>query len=234
MTTPDPALLARIEQLETALKGLVGLYIANAGTEHEFISCITPAHAGDLTPQRRKMDRVWKVWDQARAALTLPPVAGTQSERCPKCRIKVDNESDHWEPIGEPSGGYWSCGHTLHSRIEELFSQFGIALEPGEDIEGWKVVSGLDEIVERAKELYTKACPPVDPLSGVYTWIPVAERLPRIGKVVFIARRYNGRRYVDQSSRSHSASWAGLDNESCVTHWAEPLRHPAELDGRAG
>ena len=55
----------RLAEALAALEGLVKLYVANKGTEHEFISCITPSHASDLTRRERKQCRVWKAWDKA-------------------------------------------------------------------------------------------------------------------------------------------------------------------------
>ena len=55
----------RLAEALAALDGLVKLYVANKGTRHEFISCITPSHASDMTKRERKQCRVWKAWDKA-------------------------------------------------------------------------------------------------------------------------------------------------------------------------
>jgi hypothetical protein len=62
------------EALE-ALETLVNMYVANRGGDSEFITCITPKHACDLTPTARKRCSTWKAWDNARKVLgeTIKP-----------------------------------------------------------------------------------------------------------------------------------------------------------------
>lgn len=67
-----PALLAQRDALREALNTLVKMYVANLGNPaSEFISCITPLHASDLTAKERAKDSTWSAWDAARAALAL-------------------------------------------------------------------------------------------------------------------------------------------------------------------
>ncbi|MCK5605782.1 hypothetical protein KAR91_28055 [Candidatus Pacearchaeota archaeon] len=55
------------KELKEALEGLVDMYIANRGTpDSEFISCITPRSASEMTPLERIKDRTWSTWDKAR------------------------------------------------------------------------------------------------------------------------------------------------------------------------
>ncbi len=60
---------AAIPQAIAALEKLIDLYVANPGTEHEFISGITPKHACYMTKKERAECDVWSAWDEARAAL---------------------------------------------------------------------------------------------------------------------------------------------------------------------
>lgn len=57
------------DRLREALSALVKKYVANLGTEHEFICCITPKSSHFLSPKARARDKIWKLWDAARAAL---------------------------------------------------------------------------------------------------------------------------------------------------------------------
>jgi len=54
---------------ESLLKELVDMYVANQGTDSEFIKCITPQGAYSLTAEERKKDIHWNLWDRARACL---------------------------------------------------------------------------------------------------------------------------------------------------------------------
>lgn len=58
-------------RLVSALKKLCDLYIANRSSVPggDFISCITPPHASDMTTAQRKNNSVWAAWDAARAAI---------------------------------------------------------------------------------------------------------------------------------------------------------------------
>lgn len=55
--------------LRAVLKNLVNLYVQNKGTVHEFISCITPKSACEMSTEERIKDSIWSVWDRARALL---------------------------------------------------------------------------------------------------------------------------------------------------------------------
>lgn len=59
--------------LVEALERLTALYLVNQRTTEggEFVACITPPHASDMTPAQRKKDNCWAAWDKARAALKL-------------------------------------------------------------------------------------------------------------------------------------------------------------------
>lgn len=63
------SLRSQVAMLRDALGVLIGKYVANIGTEHEFISCITPHHASDMTEKQRNTCPIWKAWDKARAVL---------------------------------------------------------------------------------------------------------------------------------------------------------------------
>lgn len=72
MISDDVAALERkCYALERACEGLVKMYVANLGTPHEFISCITPPHASQMTKKQRAESKHWAAWDAARAALKL-------------------------------------------------------------------------------------------------------------------------------------------------------------------
>lgn len=64
-TPPADAQAARIAELEGILHRLVDLYVKNKGANFEFIACITPKHASEMTPEERAADRVWSAWDAA-------------------------------------------------------------------------------------------------------------------------------------------------------------------------
>lgn len=64
------AALAHIKTLETKAQALVDMYVANQGTRHEFISCITPNHTIGDDPVKRAADLTWRAWDELRAALS--------------------------------------------------------------------------------------------------------------------------------------------------------------------
>lgn len=59
----------RCMKLEEALSKLVDRYVANIGTDHEFISCITPKSASQMSFLERKNDDVWSLFDNARLLL---------------------------------------------------------------------------------------------------------------------------------------------------------------------
>lgn len=52
--------------LSKACEALVEMYVANIGTDYEFISCITPPHRKFA----KKNDKCWKAWDNARKAIS--------------------------------------------------------------------------------------------------------------------------------------------------------------------
>lgn len=56
-------------QLEEALKNIIDRYVKNQGSEHEFITCITPPGAGSMTYQQRRASSVWRLFDDARELL---------------------------------------------------------------------------------------------------------------------------------------------------------------------
>lgn len=58
--------------MEEALGNLVRYYVANLGSPDEFISCITPRHASQLSAKDRSKDDCWSKWDAARKALGWP------------------------------------------------------------------------------------------------------------------------------------------------------------------
>lgn len=68
-------LLRENTELRTILEILVNMYVANRGSDgtfprpNEFICCITPRHASDMTPVERRLDITWSAWDAARIAL---------------------------------------------------------------------------------------------------------------------------------------------------------------------
>lgn len=70
-------------KLREALERLVSLYIANLGRDGEFISCITPPAASEMTATQRADNKAWAAWDAARKALSQPP-APEQASRPPK------------------------------------------------------------------------------------------------------------------------------------------------------
>lgn len=59
----------RCKQLEKALSKLVDRYVANIGTDREFISCITPKSANQMSFLERKNNDVWSLFDNARILL---------------------------------------------------------------------------------------------------------------------------------------------------------------------
>ena len=58
------------DDLKDALEALVKMYVMNRNSEYEFITCITPPNASDLTPDQRRESKTWRAWDRARALLT--------------------------------------------------------------------------------------------------------------------------------------------------------------------
>jgi hypothetical protein len=59
----------RISCLEELLGEIVDHYVANRGSEYEFIKCITPEHASRLGPLARLKDPTWSLFDRARLLL---------------------------------------------------------------------------------------------------------------------------------------------------------------------
>ena len=58
------------KELKSCLNDLVDMYIANRGSaDSEFISCITPRSAHELSPLERIKDRTWGAFDRARILL---------------------------------------------------------------------------------------------------------------------------------------------------------------------
>lgn len=58
------------DALVAALRTLVGMYVANKGSEtSEFIACITPPHDQNMTRKERAANPTWKAWDAAIALL---------------------------------------------------------------------------------------------------------------------------------------------------------------------
>lgn len=58
------------QRMRKALQRLIRMYVANLGRPgSEFISCITPEHSSDLSPEARKKSKVWAAWDEAREAV---------------------------------------------------------------------------------------------------------------------------------------------------------------------
>jgi hypothetical protein len=66
----------REKKLYRALEALVDLYVANRGTESEFISCITPRHGSDMTFRERRKSECWSAWDNAMELLDKQPPQG--------------------------------------------------------------------------------------------------------------------------------------------------------------
>ena len=54
------------DELTSVLDNLVEMYIANRGSDHEFICCITPKAASKMTYLERMKDKTWRAWDEAR------------------------------------------------------------------------------------------------------------------------------------------------------------------------
>ena len=59
----------RIKDLESVLNRLVNMYIANRGGDGEFICCITPQSANEMTPLERRKSKHWSLFDEARILL---------------------------------------------------------------------------------------------------------------------------------------------------------------------
>jgi hypothetical protein len=53
------------------LRELCDLYVKNRNSQHtgEFIACITPPHASEMTKKERSQNRIWSPWDRAWEAL---------------------------------------------------------------------------------------------------------------------------------------------------------------------
>ena len=66
------ALIAEMRELRRAAEAVVELYIANPGSEGEFICCITPPHPVDVVVGHSE---IWDEWDALRRALgqEVPP-----------------------------------------------------------------------------------------------------------------------------------------------------------------
>lgn len=69
-------------------------------------------------------------------------------------------------------------------------------------------------------------------LTQTVTWIPVEERLPQCGKLVFIAAD-NGNRAIGYRMED---GWRYSPHRTIdqplfgkATHWAEPIKHPKDL-----
>lgn len=67
-------------------------------------------------------------------------------------------------------------------------------------------------------------------------WIPVAERIPRVGRLVDVWSRRMGRTancYVDHVNEEGAALWydraGGYVGQQSVTHWMEIPDPPAEV-----
>lgn len=58
-----------VAKLRVAISRLVDLYVANQGTSGEFIRCITPKQAAEMTRQAREACEVWSAWDASRKAI---------------------------------------------------------------------------------------------------------------------------------------------------------------------
>lgn len=55
-----------------ALEVLIEMYVRNQNSKFggsEFIACITPPSASEMTPAQRRKDKTWKAWDDARSAI---------------------------------------------------------------------------------------------------------------------------------------------------------------------
>jgi hypothetical protein len=59
----------RIRLHKDAIEDLEDMYIANRETSHEFIKCITPKSASEMSFFERTKDKYWTVWDRARVLL---------------------------------------------------------------------------------------------------------------------------------------------------------------------
>lgn len=58
------------DELHSALNKIVSLYIMNRGKpSSEFIACITPKSACEMSPIERMRNKYWQAWDRARLAL---------------------------------------------------------------------------------------------------------------------------------------------------------------------
>lgn len=55
-----------LSHVRDAAEKLIVMYVANRGTSHEYISCITPKHACHLTLKQRLESDVWSAWDGLR------------------------------------------------------------------------------------------------------------------------------------------------------------------------
>ena len=59
-----------VKELAEVCQELIDAYVANLGhPEDEFISCITPRHASEMSPAERRDDKYWGIWDRARKAI---------------------------------------------------------------------------------------------------------------------------------------------------------------------
>lgn len=58
------------KELRECLKALVDLYVVYKPEDNlEFITCMKPPFAADLTPLQRRRDKCWTLWDWARQLL---------------------------------------------------------------------------------------------------------------------------------------------------------------------
>lgn len=61
--------LSLYDETIEALENLINLYVANKGTDYEFIRCITPRHANSMTKKERAECKIWSTFDNARKIL---------------------------------------------------------------------------------------------------------------------------------------------------------------------
>ena len=59
MITLSNAEFRKYKEAMEVLKKLHLMYVRS-----DFIACITPPHAGEMTPKERKQSKVWSLWDR--------------------------------------------------------------------------------------------------------------------------------------------------------------------------